>query len=60
MRIGDTVKMTPKGPTGRVLRFPRKQPGEPPLVTVHWNGENASGKTAVHDRRSLIVVERER
>lgn len=54
LRVGDTVKLTPKGPTGKVLRFPRKQPGEPPLATVAWE----TGKTNIHDRRNLIFVKR--
>jgi hypothetical protein len=41
-------------PVGRVLRFPRPSSGTPPLATVEWD----TGKTNVHDRRSLVVVER--
>jgi hypothetical protein len=40
-------------PVGRVLRFPRPSAGDPPLATVEWD----TGKTNMHDRRSLVVVE---
>jgi hypothetical protein len=42
-------------PVGRVLRFPRPSAGDPPLATVEWD----TGKTNMHDRRSLVVVELE-
>jgi hypothetical protein len=52
LHVGDNVKLTPKGPLGRVLRFPRKQTGEPPLATVEWE----NGKTNLHDQRDLIFI----
>ena len=45
--------LNPRTPVGRVIRFPRKTAGAPALATVTWD----TGKTNVHDRRSLVVVE---
>lgn len=53
--LGARVRLTPDGPLGRVAGFPRKQDGEPPLVTVAWD----NGNTAYHDARTLIPAPEE-
>jgi hypothetical protein len=64
LKTGNHVQLNPGGlqtahaehnpnrPTGRVLRFPRPSAGGPPLATVEWD----TGKTNIHDRRSLNIV----
>ena len=52
LHVGDTVRLTPNGPLGKITLFPRKRAGDPPLATVAWD----TGKTNIHDRRNLILV----
>lgn len=52
--LHDRVRLTPGGPLGTVQGFPRKTAGEPPLAVVAWE----TGKTNIHDRRNLILVEK--